>query len=104
MTKLKELSPAALRAAMQGGTESWGEWGSAVDHLRYAEPIGKTRNWRKCYCGCGKRQTHRGMANGVALAWGCQLSVMRWVKNGFQKRLGAAAPAQKSPQPSPSRR
>lgn len=78
MTNLNGLSPQALRAAMKGGTEAWGRWGSAEHHVRYAEPV-VTR--RRCRCGCKGRVTHNGKANGIALADGCELSVRRWVKS-----------------------
>lgn len=81
MVDHSKLSPAEFQAAMRGGTVEWGRWGSALEHVRYVEPIGKTRNWRKCHCGCGKRATHRGAANGVTLTVGCELSMRRWVKD-----------------------
>lgn len=74
---LKSLSPTALSAAMRGGTAGWGSHGSASAHIRYAEPLPSRR---KCRCGCRGRRTHVGLCNGVGLCWGCQLSVMRWVK------------------------
>ncbi len=77
---LNSLPPPALKAAMIGGMDGWARWGSASDHVRYAEAIGKTRNWRKCPCGCTRRSTHRGMANGMCLMHGCELRVARWVK------------------------
>lgn len=83
MVDLKSLSPNAIRAAMRGGTDAWGSHGSAIAHVRYAEPIKDRRRARKCHCGCAKRSTHMGMANGVALAGGCELSIARWVKDPF---------------------
>lgn len=83
MPDLKDLSPAALSAAMRGGTDAWGQHGSAADHVRYSEPLPKRPGARKkCHCGCGGRDTHIGMANGVGLAWGCELHIRRWVKDG----------------------
>lgn len=78
---LKDLSPTALSAAMRGGTDAWGQWGSAKDHVRYAEPI-DTKSRRRCYCGCKRRASYRGMANGICLTIGCELSMQRWVKTG----------------------
>lgn len=75
--RLNDLSPAALSAAMRGGADGWGEHGS-VTHARYAEPHPSRR---KCHCGCNGRQTHIGIANGVGLYWGCELSVRRWVRD-----------------------
>jgi len=77
MPDLSALSPAALSAAMRGGTDDWGRTGSASDHIRYMEPM---NSLRKCPCGCGGRATHLGMANGVGLISGCELRVRRWVK------------------------
>lgn len=83
MVGLNKLSPAALRAAMEGGTGGWGVRGSAVEHVRYSEAIPRSdRRRRKCCCGCGRRSTHRGFANGVCLMSGCELAVARWVSTG----------------------
>lgn len=78
---LKSLSPAALSAAMRGGTDNWGKYGNADHHVRYAESV-DSRSRRRCKCGCKRRSTHRGMANGVCLRSGCDLSIRRWVKGG----------------------
>lgn len=81
---LNDLSPAALKAAMTGGTSSWGQWGSATEHGVYVEPANLGRRWRKCHCGCGKRATHRGAANGVTLSLGCELAMRRFARQ-FQR-------------------
>jgi len=60
---------------------TFGKWGSAELHERYAVPV-DSRHRRRCSCGCRQRETHRGMANGVALMSGCQLYVRRWVRDG----------------------
>jgi len=78
MGDLNNLSPNALKAAMQGGTDGWGQHGSSTDHVRYAQPV-SPRSRRRCNCGCKQRSTHLGMANGVALRDGCELSMARWV-------------------------
>lgn len=80
MSTFDKLSPPALKAAMSGNSEAWGQWASATEHTLYVEPINLGRNWRKCPCGCNKRATHKAAANGIALALGCELSVRRWVK------------------------
>lgn len=82
MPDLNKLPPAALSAAMRGGTAGWGQWGSVADHVRYAQPV-RPASRRKCRCGCDKRATHLGMANGVAMATGCQLGIQRWIKTGL---------------------
>lgn len=66
---------------------AWGQWGSAKAHARYREPIDRgDPGWRRlCNCGCRKRQSHRGMANGVCLMSGCELRVRRWVRDGFAR-------------------
>lgn len=78
---LDKLSPAALSAAMRGGTLNWGRHGSSIDHVRYAEPA-PSESRRRCHCGCKRRATHAGMANGVALTMGCELAMARWVRGG----------------------
>lgn len=66
------------------GTEDFGQWGSANDHHRYFEPV-HSRSRQRCHCGCMKRATHRGMANGVCLTTGCEFSMARWARDGFGK-------------------
>jgi hypothetical protein len=77
---LNNLSAAALSAAMRGGTGEWGQSAAAIEHVRYAEPV-TGRGRRKCHCGCGRSASHRGMANGICLTTGCELSIRRWVKD-----------------------
>lgn len=86
-----KLSPAALSAAMRGGTQTWGQWASADDHIRYCEPV-EAASRRRCRCGCHRRATHRGMANGIALTSGCELSMRRWVRDGFAKPRPSVLP------------
>ena len=62
------------------GTDSWGTYGSSDIHARYIEPIESRRY--KCSCGCDGKCTHRGMANGVNLIAGCELSMRRWQRDG----------------------
>lgn len=79
---INALSGAALAAAMRGGTEAWGQWGSAHEHVLYVEPFPKDspyyRRRRMCRCGCRKRITHIVMANGVGLGWGCEMEAHRF--------------------------
>ncbi len=79
MAELNKLSPNALKAAVRGGTESWGQWASAAHHARYIEPL-SPRSRLRCHCGCKQRATHSGKANGISLAHGCELSMRRWIK------------------------
>lgn len=78
---LNNLPAAALAAAMRGGIEGWGQWASAAAHVRYAEPI-RPRSRRRCHCGCKRRATYNGMANGIALVSGCELAIARWARGG----------------------
>ena len=75
---LNDLTPPALKAAMIGGTDGWGQIASSARDVRYAEPAADRR--RKCHCGCGGRRTHYGRCKGITLMSGCELSVMRWVR------------------------
>ena len=34
----------------------------------------------RCHCGCKFRATHIGLANGIEMMFGCELSVRRWAK------------------------
>lgn len=89
MADLNNLSPAALKAAMQGGTDAWGRMGSAKENVRYAEPI-TPKSRKKCWCGCEGKRTHKGMANGVCLTTACHMGILRWVKTGSVRvALGA---------------
>lgn len=81
MRDINKLTPAALSAAMRGGTDGWGLFGSATENIRYMETAIKSR--RKCPCGCGGRRTHSGMANGLCLMGGCEIYVRRWVRDGY---------------------
>ena len=81
MTDLSRLSPTELAAAMRGGTAGWGKVGSADLNIRYAIRQ-HARKSRKCWCGCGQRASHRGMANGVCLIEGCAFRIARWVRDG----------------------
>ncbi len=89
MADLSKMTPAARSAAMRGGMAGWGQVGGMVGHIRYAEPVPCTSR-RRCHCGCKRRATHRGMANGVCLTTACDLAIRRWVKTG---RLKAVRPS-----------
>ena len=78
---LSKLHKNALAAAMRGGTAGWGQVASADEHVRYAQPV-SPRSRRRCHCGCKRRATHMGMANGIALTTACDLAVRRWIKTG----------------------
>lgn len=81
MVDLNKLSPAALAAAMRGGTSSWGQWGSVLDHAVYVEPQTPNRGqYRKCHCGCGGKAKFGLMANGMCMSVGCELSMRRCAK------------------------
>jgi len=81
LVDLNKLSRAALSAAMRGGVDGWGQFGSADLHVRYME-LAPSASRRCCSCGCKRRATHIGMANGICLGMGCELSIRRWVKAG----------------------
>ena len=56
---------------------------------RYYQLVASTSR-RRCDCGCQKRATHLGMANGVCLMIGCELYVRRWIRDGVKAhRVGA---------------
>ncbi len=89
MTDLNKLSPPALSAAMRGGTEKWGRWGSVEHHTLYVEKSpAPSRRLRMCRCGCGKRARYNVMANGMAMGHGCEIEAHR--KKKWMSAMGAA--------------
>lgn len=64
---------------------TWGAYGDADVHERYMDVYQFQHHRRLCGCGCKTKATHVGMCNGVALTQGCELSIRRWVRDGFQK-------------------
>lgn len=79
--ELKNLSPAALKAAMTGGTEEWGERASVYEHIGYVEPQrSRGGHYLKCRCGCERKAKYRAMFNGICMAEGCEFSVHRFVR------------------------
>ena len=91
---MKLQHPAEIRAALQGGTAGWGQVGSATENVRYKMALPKIKSRRSCHCGCGGKATHLGMANGVGLTRGCEMSMQRWVKTGQSKTKIAAVKEQ----------
>ena len=83
-TDLNNLHKNALVAAMRGGTDGWGQVASAIEHVRYAQPV-RPSSRRRCHCGCDQRATHLGMANGCALTTACEMAIGRWIKTGFTR-------------------
>ena len=63
--------------AIVHGQQEWETYGNAAIHRRYSQ---STDSRKRCSCGCTHPVTHLGMANGVALMSGCELSVARWVR------------------------
>jgi hypothetical protein len=72
-------SPAEVRARLYSPGE-YGRYGSAIEHQRYIQRTSKPSR-RRCGCGCNGRVTHAGMANGLCLTSGCELSMRRWVRD-----------------------
>ncbi|MNY99185.1 hypothetical protein D3C78_157500 [compost metagenome] len=64
---------------------TWGAYGDADLHQRYMEVNRFQHHRRLCDCGCKTKATHVGMCNGVALTRGCELSIRRWVRDGFKR-------------------
>lgn len=58
----------------------WGSRANALEHMRYTTPAPSSSRHR-CGCGCRCRATHLGMANGLCLASGCELSMRRWARD-----------------------
>ncbi len=54
-------------------------YASEDEHKRTFKKVPSTSR-KRCSCGCNQRSTHFGLANGVVLRGGCELSIRRWVK------------------------
>ncbi len=76
MNNPNDMSPRQLKA-WASGNDSFGQWGSAVEHERYKDKV-LPRSRRQCHC-CKRRATHVGKANGVALITGCEMLITKWV-------------------------
>ena len=75
----RSYDEAQIKARLTPGYDP--NWASATEHKRDTWPAPDKR--RKCHCGCGRRATHIGGTNGLALTGGCELSMRRWVRDGF---------------------
>lgn len=60
-------------------------WGDSRIHKRTSRRLPPRLSRRRCNCGCERRATHVGLANGLAMVDGCELSIARWVKTGAKK-------------------
>lgn len=60
-------------------------YGNAELHKRYMQNT-DSGSRKKCHCGCGKKATKLGMANGVCLSIGCDLYIRRWIRDGVDAR------------------
>lgn len=79
--KFHDMSPAALSAALRGGTVEWGERASIKEHIGYVEKQdARHGHYLKCRCGCGQRAKFRAMFNGICMYEGCELSAHRFAK------------------------
>lgn len=84
---MNKLSPAALSAAMRGGTSEWGQRASVQEHIGYVEPQdARGGHYLKCRCGCGRKAKFCAMYNGICMYEGCELSARRMVSKGRPSR------------------
>lgn len=83
---LNDLSPAALAAAMRGGTAEWGQRASINEHVGYVEPQdARGGHYLKCRCGCGDRAKFRAMFNGICMYEACELACHRFVRQSRKR-------------------
>ncbi len=59
--------------------------------------LAPARGRRRCFC-CGKKVTHIGLGDGVALIDGCEWRVRLWVRNpdSVRRKVPRSAPVNKS--------
>lgn len=73
------------RARLAGLIDADGvRYGSVNGHRTMIEAPSSSR--RRCHCGCGRRATHTGLGDGLALTMGCELSMRRWVRDGYSSQ------------------
>lgn len=56
-------------------------WGSVSGSRSMVSAPSTSR--RRCSCGCKGRATRVGLGDGLALTEGCELSMRRWVRDGY---------------------
>lgn len=77
----RTIAAEEARARLAGKFGSDGSrWGSADGHRSMVQTRPTSR--RRCSC-CGKRATHVGLGDGLALMQGCEMHVRRWVRDGY---------------------
>ncbi|HEY5819233.1 MAG TPA: hypothetical protein VIU14_12700 [Mesorhizobium sp.] len=56
----------------------------AGDTTQYKRTMRAAMPWSRlvCRCGCDRRATHLGLADGFGMMSGCELTVRRWVRDG----------------------
>lgn len=60
-------------------------WASVYHHKRTIEPV-ESRSRARCWCGCKRRGTHVGKANGMCMtAPMCEMQARRWLRNPDDK-------------------
>lgn len=82
VTPRPESKPAAPNP-VGGVIPSGGVVGDAINGTRSCALLpGRFRNRRKCFCGCGGKQSHGGYADGIAMTGGCEWAMRYWVTHG----------------------
>ena len=67
----------------------------STDDVRLAEAMQYKRTmtpampWSlvRCRCGCDRRASHLGLADGLCMMSGCELTVRRWVRDGARATI-----------------
>lgn len=60
-------------------------YASATEHDRSIKKLPSTSR-KRCNCGCDMRATHLGLANDCGMTIGCELSIRRWKRDGYNTR------------------
>lgn len=82
VTSRREPNPAAPNPVGRV-IPSAGVVGDAINGTRTCALLpGRFRNRRKCFCGCGGKQSHGGYADGIAMTGGCEWAMRYWVTHG----------------------
>lgn len=79
----RRIEVEATHAQLAGCFGTDGTRVGTADGRRSIAPSPRAR--RRCCCGCTGRATHVGLGDGLAMMSGCELTVRRWVRDGYSE-------------------
>ena len=60
-----------------------------AEAMQYKRTVTPAMPWSlvRCHCGCDRRVSHLGLADGACMISGCELTVRRWVRDGARATI-----------------